>query len=276
VTPDIQPESSLATRATVLEIVRAYEQSCADIRTAFVMLDGAEKRINDAVTLGRSWGVHLKSRNGRVIDFGDVESTIAHVRREVWSSVVERLEIRRMLSIARAKELDEQLERGELPEITEENVYAFANGYMRQLDTMIAEAVREVFEILRPPHSQYKTNTELEIGERVILAHYIDPGWSWGPDRPRFHLDYHREKNITALENVFRSLDGKGAALPTNQSELQMSINASPTGQGVTTYFAWKGYKNGTLHIRFLRPDLVTKLNQIAGGMRLRPRKEAA
>jgi len=271
---EILPEAALATRASVVEIVRAYEQSCADIRQAFALLDGAEKRINDAVTLGRSWGVHVKNRDGRALYFDEVEPTLAHLRRDVWDTIVERLEIRRMLSIARAKELDDQLENGELPEITEENVHAFAHGYMQQLDTMIAEAVREVFEILRPRHNRYKTNTELEIGERVILTRYVDGDWPSAASR--FRLVYHCAQDITALENVFRSLDGKGAALPTNQSELQMSINASPTGQGVTTYFAWKGYKNGTLHIRFLRPDLVTKLNQIAGGMRLRPRKEAA
>ena len=271
--PDILPETALATRASVVDIVRAYEAACADIRTAFAMVQAAESSLNATITLGRVWGIHVSDRRGRALDFDDIESTIGHVRRSVWHAVVERLEVRRMLSIARAKELDEQLERGDLPEITEDNVFAFANGYMSQIDVMIGEAIEEVFEFLRPHHSEHKTNTELEIGERVILVGMLE---RWGFAKAKFHVNHYYASRLTALENVFRSMDQKGAALPTYQSELQSSIETSPTGEGVTTYFAWKGHKNSNLHIRFLRPDLVAKLNAAAGGMRLRPQKKAA
>ena len=42
-------------------------------------------------------------------------------------------------------------------------------GTLANTSTFIEEAVHEVFEFLRPRNSRYKTNTEFEIGKRVIL-----------------------------------------------------------------------------------------------------------
>jgi len=42
--------------------------------------------------------------------------------------------------------------------------------------TFIEEAVQEVFEYLRPRNSKYETNTEFEIGKRVILS-WANSGW---------------------------------------------------------------------------------------------------
>ncbi len=58
---------------------------------------------------------------------------------------------------------------------------------------------------LRPPRSKYKTNTEFELGKKVILVWQIEKGWSRG----MFRVNYHREKYITALDNVFHMIDGK-------------------------------------------------------------------
>jgi hypothetical protein len=39
---------------------------------------------------------------------------------------------------------------------------------------------------------------------------------------------------------------------------------------GETEYFAFRCFRNHNLHLRFKRPDLVAKINQIAGGNALR------
>jgi hypothetical protein len=265
--------TDLARRATVADIVRAYQQSAREVREAYALIDAAEARLSDALRLGSYIGVSIRNRAGRPIERGAIDDVLTSLRRDVWRGVVDRLEIRRILSIAAAAELDKRLDgrEVELPEITEENVWAFARGHLVSLDAMLEDAVLEVFEILRPPGSRYKTNTELEIGRRVVLSGVVERWW-WG-----WRVEYSYQQRLRALENVFRHLDGKGAAIPAYSSELQGAIEAAKDGQGVTEYFRFRAYKNRRLHLEFLRPDLVSRLNQIAGGARLKPpRKERA
>lgn len=134
---------------------------------------------------------------------------------------------------------------------------------------LIDEAVREVFEWLRPGgwQARYKTNTQFEVGRRVIRANCVEVGWG-----TNFRVSHYHEPNLTALDNVFHVLDGNGT-VKTTRGPLVDAINATPkvgTG-GETVYFKFKCFLNSNLHIEFKRMDLVTKLNQVAGGMRLKP-----
>jgi len=52
--------------------------------------------------------------------------------------------------------------------------------------------------------------------------------------------------------------------------DLDLSGLVGEDGIGETDYFAFRCFKNGNLHLIFKRPDLVRRLNQIAGGKRLR------
>jgi hypothetical protein len=127
----------------------------------------------------------------------------------------------------------------------------------------IEEAVQEVFEYLRPHHSRYKTNTEFEIGKRVILF-ALETKWGGG-----FRVDHYREQHIRAIDNVFHALDGNGT-IKTHRGPLIDAIEAAKNGTGETEYFRFRCFRNRNLHLEFKRLDLVAKLNAVAGGMRLR------
>lgn len=260
---------TLARRATVVELVHVYQQAADDIRAAFLVIDAAEKRLSTAFTFnGEYRHINIRDRQFHCMSFDDPTSTLEALKRDTWKAFVERLEIRAMLSVARAKELDTQLERGELPEITEASVFAFARGYAEQLDTMLQEAVEEVFDFLRPRGSQYKTNTEFALGKKVVLSYMVERD-SWSD---KFRVNYHRGPMLTALENVFNALDGKGMAHKGYRSDLENAINATPKdgdGRGETEYFSFRVFKNGNAHLTFKRADLVDRLNKIAGGKRL-------
>lgn len=180
-----------------------------------------------------------------------------------------------MMSVARWAELQKQIEHHELPDITEENVAALVEGFRSQLPEMLTEAVAEVFEWLRPHATRYKRNSELEVPRRIALTGIVEI-WSFGRGSP-FHVRHYREPLLTALENVFSALDGKPAITKTHYSAISTAIRAEDfKGHGKTDYFEFRVYKNGAMHLTFLREDLLARFNQIAGGRRLRPSTEAA
>lgn len=262
-------ENALTRATTIRDLVAAFRNAETTVRRCFADLVAAEGRLNDVFTLGGNLPVRIDaSRNGYHDSFDDADHCVNRMARQAWSHLVDRLELRRMMSIKRWAELEKQLKDGELPAITEENVANFAQEYLSALPDMLTEAVAEVFEWLRPRNSDYKTNSELEVGSKVVLRWMVDRAWSGGG----FRVNYHRDQHLSALENVFHALDGKGQISKAHYSELHTAIEKSgASGRGETSLFRFRAFKNRNMHLEFKRLDLLARFNAIAGGMRLRP-----
>lgn len=256
----------LIPRVTLNQMVQAFNRASNNIHTAYKLLTDTEAELR-AVFKSNSYYFSL-NRDEYRRNYESPQDTVDGIKRDVWRALVDRMELRRVMSIAKAKELADQLEKGkDLPDITLANLMAMLENTLDQIPRMMEEAVAEVFDWLRPSRSEYKTNTEFEIGERVVLKWCVESGYR---QRGSFRVNYHREANLIALDNVFHMLDGKGT-VKTSRGPLVDGINTTQDGTGTTEYFAFKCFLNHNLHIKFLRPDLVAKLNQLAGGNRLKP-----
>jgi hypothetical protein len=64
-------------------------------------------------------------------------------------------------------------------------------------------------------------------------------------------------------------IDGK-VPVKSYHGPLYDAITDSQDGTGQTDYFKFKCCLNGNLHLEFLKPELVARLNAVAGGNRLR------
>lgn len=267
-------------------MVAAYKQSEQDIREAYALLVKAEERLIEAFqSEDASYRFDLSRDDNRRIEYRAPDKLIHHVKHGAWKALVAKMGIRSAMSIKRAAELDAQLEGKPrhynetvepLPEITEANILAMMETTFTQLPAMIEEAVKEVYDWLRPTSGwrlEYKTNqkSQWRLDRKIILPHCISHGYGETP----FKVDYHRQQNMTALDNVFHMLDGKGI-VKTYHGPLSDAITRSETGIGETDYFKFKCYGNCNLHLEFKRLDLVEKLNAVAGGMRLGNPHQAA
>lgn len=272
-------------RTTLTEMVVAYRQAETEIRQAYALLVTAEDRLKTAFQTD-SYAFQLDGYNQRnSLDYSKPEQTMHDLKHAAWKALVDKMGIRSAMSIQRARELDEQLagrtdRHGAsvepLPEITEANILAMMETTLNNIGAMLEEAVREVFDWLRPHRwaLEYKTNqkSEWELKEKLILGYCVEGSYS---RTTPFRVNYHRQQNITALDNVFAMLDGKGI-VKTHYGPLTDAISKSEDGTGETEYFEFKCFRNNNLHLKFKRPDLVAKLNAVAGGMRLKDMKEAA
>lgn len=267
--------TDLAHRTTARELAIAFERAERDVRAAFAQIAAAETAVNAA--FGNTEG-HRAIRVSACGDqwrdnFNDVEQTIEIMTRAAWRTIVDRLELRRFMSIKAYEAMTKALDREKLPPITEESVARFAHDHLARARDYLKEAVDEVFDFLRP-HAwtrvgQLKTNTEMEVGERVILSYMVDAGFAAGT----FRVTYsgNRSQQLVALENVFSALDGRGEINKAHRSLLAAAIESAANGEGETDLFAFRCCKNGNLHLRFKRLDLLARFNAIAGGTRLRP-----
>lgn len=271
---------ALARRATITEMVRAFTKAEADTRSAFALLVQAETEVNAVFAPGatcRAIRIDATS-HGHTCDFDKVDQALIRMRRAAWSQIVDKLELRRMLSVARFDAMTSELDDKKTmpPAITEENVRAFVDRFAAEMPVMIAEAVREVFDWLRPrtfaPGAKLKTNqanARFELGPKVVVGSCLQ--WGSPNGAPSYQVRHGYRQNFVAMENVFRNLDGGGSFTRNWQSDIEAAIESSGhEGRGETSYFRFVAFANMNLHLWFLRPDLLAKLNRMAGGKNLR------
>ena len=259
--------TDLVERETISTLVATYQLASLEVAQAYTLLEQAQQRLRGAFLLDKySYaGFDTNPRDCWGVGEQVLEQVQLGLRKDAWHLILERMGVRPLLSLKRREELDEQVRSGKnLPELTEEAVLSLFQTTAAKLQSYSEEKVKEVFEFLRPPRSRHKTNTEFELGRRVILGHMVEVTY-----QGRFRPNYHRDRQLIALDSVFHLLDGKGP-VKTHYGPLHDAITTSDDGRGETDYFRFRCCQNGNLHLEFRRTDLVTRLNMIAGGNRIK------
>jgi hypothetical protein len=263
-------QTGLANRQTIAALVGIYERATADIRKAFAMIEAAELALCEAFDDGdhehfRSVSIQGKYHNHRP-DWDKPEEALESVNRQVWERLIDRMEVKRMMSVKAAEALDKQLSHDELPPISLQAIESMCAGFQKQAPDFLTEAVKEVFNFLRPRSNgrepRYKRNSEFEIPKRVVLE------WMVTASHRGLRIEWEKDPYLVALENVLNSLDGKGTIAKTHRSAIYNAL-VEQGAHGETELFRYHAYCNRNLHLTFLREDLLLKLNAIAGGNRL-------
>lgn len=268
----------LIEHSTVDAIVDTLQVAEDEIRRGYDLLEAAQNRLSAVFASQYGFDVCPRDRWTKLGKEG-FDHVMPTIRRAAWKAIVNRLGIRPTLSEARWKELSNQLDNGELPELSHDGIRAMVEGVASKLGDYFAEAVDEVFEFLRPhPRwrhgrmEEYKTNTQFEIGRKVILSYAVRAGYGKALYMPAEHTS----QKLIALDNVFHLLDGKKRPDGTFYGPLCDAIQSTEDGKGATDYFRFKCFGNGNLHLEFLRADLVAELNKMAGGRRLKGERDNA
>lgn len=278
-------------RASVENLCNSFQQAAETLRAS----TEAVWRANDH--LAKVWG-EIATDGGRVygynivqletMDEAGIQKTILDCKRKAWARIIEHCGFRALMSVEQQKQLERQLwgegsryKPGgidELPDLTPETVYGWLAKLTESLPDMFTEACKEIFHLLTPQSkwSSYKTNDRNRetVGDKVILTYSVERGYGSGKLRVR----YGKDDEIRALGNVFSLLDGKGP----QQAPLDLLTQLKQHWEGSRgpyedDYFQVKGYAGaGTMHVKFKRLDLVSKLNARVGGMNLAKGERAA
>lgn len=254
-------QGDMVTAESVDARVQTYRDAVSRITQAMLEIARQERRIDEA--MGPDSRIRVQDHRD-YIQWATPSQHVERMDRQAWHRVVDLSGIRRVLSVEAAKKLDHQLDHDKLPDVTPENVKAMLSGLRTQAPDLLADSVREVHDWLRPTGDRYKRNSQFDIGRRVILSGVVNRSHSGF--RPQYFRDL--DARFRALDNVFALLDGK-PGITTHGGPLVDAMAHAADGTGETAYFRFKCCLNGNLHLEFLRPDLVAKLNAIAGGNRL-------
>ena len=268
----VETGSQLAARISINEALAEYEQYEQRIRNLFCELTTIEQDLG-LLFHNQRYADSIERVNlngGAHFDISNVDRVIEHAEREIWKALYARSGVGRITSSKRAKEMETLLRDGELPKLNRENFERWLVNISGGADELFREKVAEVFEWLRPWSDTHKTNSKFEIGKKVVLEYVVEranANFGWHPE-----VKIERRQILSSLETVFKALDGKGHTTNGWTSELKAAIEtANPEDPRFETeYFSGKTYRNGNMHLEFKRPDLVARLNSLAGGRNLR------
>lgn len=253
-------ETALIPRVTIAQIASNFRENFNRLDELFEL----EEMINATSTMGLSIHAYGRGHRSDRVNLDDAKKALTL---NTWRELIGKMEIRRILSIKKAEELDKQLDTGEgFPEINEENIVGMMRGMIADADRFIEEAILEVYDWIRPwseRRAEHVTNEKnrWQLGAKIILAGHLEEGGA--------RVNYYRQKHVTAMDNVFHALDGK-PPVTTHYGPLYDAIYQNPDRKGETDYFKFKCFSNGNLHIQFKRLDLVARFNAVAGGARLK------
>lgn len=247
--------------------IESYQMAVKEVDEAFNHLAAAKRHLQYIYGENESrWRVEvLKShQNYCNLERAALDNKQA-MKKTMWSYIIEKTQIRHLLTEKKQQELDRMIENETLPEVEADTIRAFISNLACNLPNLFKEACCEVFDMLRPPRSEYKTNTEFEIGSKVIMNYMID--YSFGSCM----LEYRREQSLINLDNVFHLMDGKGSVkYPHDLVTAIKGAIREKRWDVETEYFKCKWHKKRSLHITFKRLDLVQELNRVAGGNRIK------
>lgn len=255
---------------TVSHMVDAWNKSKDLIEKAHEMLHEADAVLRQEFS-GPYRHPHVNFDNLR---YQEVTSTIDTLKMDVWASILERTNVRKLMTEQKQREVDSQLKNpAQLPDVTELNVLAFLENMYNSLPSVAQSMMQEVYEWLRPrggSRYEYVTNMKSEaagVGRKVIKGWSVEHGYS--STKP-WKIRYSSQDRFTSLDNVFSLLDGKGVA-KTHYGPIYDAVAAcDPNGVCETEYFRLKCYRNGNLHLEFKRIDLLDKFNLACGGAIIR------
>jgi len=164
------------------------------------------------------------------------EFHLRKLKRGFWRYTFDKLQIYNLMSEKKKNELDAQLESENTPDFTHENILTTFKVLIENVRSLMDDTILEAFNILRPPGSGYKTNTEFEVGKKAIIGWVIDCS-KWQGKYQRPSLNYRKEQTLRSLDNAFSLMDGCGPIKYPGDSVSRLKAAISENVQIVETKY---------------------------------------
>lgn len=265
-------DTNLIAPVTAAQMVDAYQSAVATFKENVSAIAEAETRLNAA--FGVDYGtwrligddrLHARTVHWNASNPSEyIEGMLDHMRRTAWGKIIAVTGVKKMMSIKRIAELDERLEKGELPDITTETIIDFLTSFVEGSAQMQEEIVRSAYEALRPSvWAELKTqkkNLEFGLQVKTILSGVLASRFSGGME-----VSHYSRNRIAEIDKAFHVLDGKG--VPDGYITPLVDAVCGAEAVGETEYFSFKKFNNGNLHLKFKRVDLLNEFNRICAGM---------
>ncbi len=252
-------ETDLIPFNNIVALVSSYDKAIELSTVSIKYANETDKLLENTLGQHRTY-FHSNFTNYGVPKLKDVK---ADIKSKFWNLICEKTVFQMTLTPKKKEEIHKDIREDKTPEFTADNINNFIQDTLKSAGSLFDDYIKMVENILRPyGYSNLKTNLKTDKGmqEKVILHGYIDNNYC-------FSLRYDRHDDLRALWNVMRHFDNK----PKDEysDDLVAIISDNLRNKNIrefnTEYFQVKCFKNGNIHLKNNRLDLVNKFNKYCG-----------
>jgi hypothetical protein len=225
-----------------------------EVREKALSLHLQARRLNEmAKELLDQHGNYLMPRGGQFVECEKI--TTCELDASMWRRAFDLTGFRQLMDAEAVAHFERSLSPAP-PEFTAANVRSTFIDLHQRAGEMFRRGVVNVFRSLS---DDYRTNAKepFRIGNKVVMTWMIQPGWTGG-------LQVRHgtgQDKLNDIDRVIKTLDGKAFQARSFESALNGAFKAGHKSFE-DDYYKAKAFKNGNLHLEFLRPDLLDKLNE--------------
>ena len=276
--PTVSIEGLCAKRDATVARIREAHRLLMDVES-----EGADTRLNNGgFNRKATWSIHLEfsSRGGSFTSDNGVAKAIKKIDAGFWSYLLEQSGMGSFLDATARAAWREAIDKEDVPDLTPESVRATFQKLYAARGEMFERGVCELF---RKLSWDYKTNSPVRFGKRMILEWAVSTS-KWRNKQGRGCTSVHGISHTAAdkLDDLVRVMsildkkpepDHRHATYSTlaEQGWMQRTKKGVympddvPTLKATRVFdlFEIKGFLNGNAHVTFLRQDLVDELNRI-------------
>jgi hypothetical protein len=183
-----------------------------------------------------------------------LDEMVREVDGRTWAYLLRESGLRSFMDATSRAQWDKAIEANDVPPLTMATIETtFAALYDTRRDML----ERGVVDVFRRLSWDYKTNNPVMFGERLILRHIVE-AYGYPSQTGTDQLD--------DLARVLSVLDGRPEPDSRRGTYRLMSEARFPSQTRdieIAGLFTVRGFKNGNGHLRFLRMDLVDRMNAI-------------
>lgn len=267
--------TGIVPRATVRDMVRRRDLAIELYGRAFMALAAADKALVEARLaykaidpLGETENSYTYSTRDEDRNFigslqvptsDDYAATARKiVDRKAWATLIRMTDLEKLMDKKAKDQLRQQLQE-QVPEVTEDNVWATLQQFLADADTIFKRGIANCFSSL---DRRFRSHDGWKIGHRIILSYAFDGFGHWR------HQSNQRDA-MHDVDRTFHVLDGKSTPDMINGivATVERNRQAGPYGarqsEHDSEYMKVRCYKNGNAHLWFKRDDLVEKVNRL-------------
>lgn len=232
----------------VMDYCAARDRVLALAKQGLALLDEAERVSNEHVPYGFPGDVH-----GRI----GYEELRKKLDGRYWQFAFDRTGAAAVMDGEARKQFRNQLERGDVPEFTPDNVTTHFLSMSQEAESMFDRGVYNLFRrYVREGERGYRTNQKapFAIPRKMVLSGWFSNRWTTG-----FHVNYYRSDEVNDFGRIVNVLAGRPYAPRGFEVELNAALEKSDTFENAIVKV--RAFHNGNAHLWIKDQALLDKIN---------------
>lgn len=183
-----------------------------------------------------------------------LEQAKAEIYGRAWHRAFDATGLRQLMDAQAEKEFSKSLERNP-PPFTLENVQSTFVDMASQADMMFQRGIVNVFRWLSTDYARHR-DKPFEVPERIIVRSGCQVSFNGGRQ-----VNHYTAARFNDIDRVFKVLDEQHY----EPRALEFAMNKAWRVEEDfdDSYYHAKSHKNGNVHLKFKRPDLLAKVNDL-------------